>query len=115
MQAGVLETTYGEPELSCDSDGFDNESENEVEDEREMVGGDRIKFGCKARNGRNENGWVQKSYVFTAACKSGQKKWPKLLEITKNSKNDQVFLNWPKLENDKIGQNYQNFRKMVKS
>jgi len=67
VQAGVLETTYGEPELSCDSDGFDNESENEVEDERETVGGDRIKFGCKARNGRNENGWVQKSYVFTAA------------------------------------------------
>lgn len=67
VQAGVLETTYGEPELSCDSDGFDNESENEVEEERETVAGDKIKFGCKARNGRNENGWVQKSYVFTPA------------------------------------------------
>ena len=68
VQAGVLDETYGKPKLSCDSDGYDNESENEVVPERETVNGDKIKFGCKAKNGRNENGWIHKSYVFTPAC-----------------------------------------------
>ena len=70
VQAGVLDTTYDEPTLSCDSDGYDNESENEIQEEQKSVNGEKIKFGCKAKNGRNDGIWVEKSYVFTEACKS---------------------------------------------
>lgn len=67
VQAGVLDTTYDEPTLSCDSDGYDNESENEIQEEQKSVNGEKIKFGCKAKNGRNDGIWVEKSYVFTEA------------------------------------------------
>ena len=70
VQAGVLDMTYGEPILSCDSDGYDNESENVVEGNSSDESGANRKFTCKARNDRNEGVWVEKSYTFTAASKS---------------------------------------------
>ena len=68
VQAGVLDTTYGEPELDCTSDGYDNESDNEVVPSRNDAGAN-IEFGCKARNGQNEGNWVEKSFIFTQASK----------------------------------------------
>ena len=55
--------------FQCISDGYDNDSQNEL-DERLVSEDDGFyRVLCRAKNGRNEKGWLEQQFDFVKASK----------------------------------------------